>query len=157
MLGLSLSLHKHMNILTETRGLLMSAFIYDKLEFISYITVNGFHLQCTEQPIYLLQGNNRCLFWGSYETRKKYVREIYNFQTSKSKLIYISYTGKWWFKVASKNSGRMLANLCNSNGYSTYWQKQWVVHLIVWVFPASYAVGRKNRNCNLGIYMYKVK
>jgi hypothetical protein len=70
MLGLSLSLHKYMNILTETRALLMTAFIDDKLEFISYITENAFHLQWTEQPIHLLQGNNPCLFWGSRETHK---------------------------------------------------------------------------------------
>jgi len=49
-----------MNIVTETRALLGPAFIYDKLEFISYITENTVHLQYTEQPIHLFQGNTRC-------------------------------------------------------------------------------------------------
>jgi hypothetical protein len=62
MLGLNLSLHQHMNIVTETRAFLRPAFLYDKLEYISYFTENTVRLQNTEQLIYLLQGNNRRLF-----------------------------------------------------------------------------------------------
>lgn len=62
MLGLALSLHQHMNLVTETRAILRPAFIYDKLEYIFYITENTFRLQYTEQPIQLLQRNNRYLF-----------------------------------------------------------------------------------------------
>jgi hypothetical protein len=61
-LGISLPLNQHMNIVTAMPALLRPAFIYDKLELISYITKNTVRLQYTEKPTLLRQGNNRCLF-----------------------------------------------------------------------------------------------